>query len=38
MNEPTVSERDVKEMRLLAGKLKEDFDAWIEKNHPGLKR
>jgi hypothetical protein len=34
----SVPEQDVKEMRLLAGKLKEDFDAWIENNHPGLKR
>ncbi len=33
----SVSERDVEEMRLLAQKLKEAFDAWIEKNHPGLK-
>jgi hypothetical protein len=33
----SVSERDVEEMRLLAGKLKGDFDAWIEKKHPDLK-
>jgi hypothetical protein len=33
----SVSERDVEEMRLLAAKLKGDFDAWIRKNHHDLK-
>jgi len=32
-----VSESDVREMRAIAEKLRQDFEAWIAKNHPDLK-
>ena len=33
----TISASDVEEMRSLAEKLRVDFEAWIQKNHPELK-
>ena len=33
----TISASDVEEMRSLAEKLRVDFEAWIQKNHPQLK-
>ncbi len=33
----SVSENDVKEMRAIATKLREEFETWIAKNHADLK-